>query len=766
MVKISGSPGPKTTSVASVDTPLTQAPSAATVASSRRTSSASAMAAPVAAGAKAPAQRKMEQQLSALPDGPTRQALLKALSSGMPPSDAGAIATALGGLSPAQQKDLSALLSKAGVSTKASPRSDADAERTFLLKAVAGGASGATLKRLAEQIRGRPPSHQGFSFNPLSASAGATKRSAPTSAVDAAAAKLKTAMDDIWGTDEAAVFQALEGLDPSQLKQVAEKYEKLTGTPLEDALNLELEGADLKRALTALGQKGPATSTATSAAPVQASAKAAATTTVPAATASDIQKNLDAIQVKTKDEGTLQRGNAVELNDLIPRNIAKWKPPKAHIYNPLKKAVEARNKAQAAVTSATTEPAKKAAQEKLKAADQEVQAQGEKLKAWMKEEKHLATNPSLRSATAEVKVAERALSKLEKQQAKAKVPKDPAEAEKLRQAQKTALDTAKAKVTDAQARLKSVKDGLIARIDGYQPMVGVPQTRSDVTVNGVTVRMRDGRETPYTNAWNAVDGGAVSGDSEAQVTSQLEKSGISEDRQKILGSISGLEGTFSKVNTWDIGRVSWGFAQWTLGSDGNGSLAEVMRDLKKNDPAQYDKHFGKFGIDIDAKGVVLTRPDGTVLKGVAAAEAIRTDVKLAAVFMAAGADPAMQAAQVRFASEGKISGARNTTVSVTGRDGDGQAKTAKLKLKDVVTSEYGNAIMADLAINAGTGAKVAKAALEKYVKDKGVDPAKVKEWGPDAEKAIIAALENASRSERLTHHAKAGFSKAPNSFAD
>ncbi|MFP2900323.1 hypothetical protein [Corallococcus sp. 4LFB] len=757
MVKISGSPGPTATSIPSVDTPVPQGPSAATVASSRRSSAASSMAAPVAAGAKAPAQRKMEQQLSALPEGPTRQALLKALSSGLSPTDAGAIATALGGLSPAQQKDLSTLLAKAGLSTKASPRSDADAERTFLLKAVAGGASGATLKRLAEQIRGRPPSHQGFSFNPLSAAAGTQKRAAPTSAADAAAAKLKTAMDDIWGTDEAAVFEALEGLDPSQLKEVAKKYKKLTGTPLEDALYLELEGADLKRALTALGRQGPAAPTA----PVQAPARAAATT---AASASDVQKNLDAIQVKSKDEGTLQRGNSVELNDLIPRNVATWKPPKAKLYAPLKKAVEARNKAQAAVNAATTEPAKKAAQEKLKAADAAVQAEGEKVKAWMRD--HLDTNQGLRDAKAAVKVSERALSKLEKQQKKAKVPKDPVEAEKFRQAQKTALDAAKAKVTDAQARAKTVKDGLLARVDAYAPMVAVKQTRSEVTVNGTTVTMRDGRETAYTNSWSAVDGGAVSGDSAAQVTSQLEKSGISEDRRKILASISGLEGTFSKVNTWDTGRVSWGFTQWTLGKDGNGTLAGFMRDLKKTDPAQYEKSFGKFGLDVDARGVVLTRPDGTVLKGVAAAEAIRTDVKLAAVFMAAGADPAMQQAQIQYADAGKISGTRNTTVSVTGRDAEGQPKAAKLKLKDVVTSEYGNAIMTDLAVNAGSGARVAAAALEKYVKDKGVDPAKVKEWGPDAEKAVIAALEHASRAERLTHHRKAGFSKEPNSFAD
>jgi hypothetical protein len=42
----------------------------------------------------------------------------------------------------------------------------------------------------------------------------------------------------------------------------------------------------------------------------------------------------------------------------------------------------------------------------------------------------------------------------------------------------------------------------------------------------------------------------------------------------------------------------------------------------------------------------------------------------------------------------------------------------------------------------------------------------VKDWAADAEKAVIAALEQASRSERLTHHGKAGFSKEPNTFTD
>ena len=752
MVKVTRPLGSRLTKV---DAPVTRAPPASVSTTPARAKPDSSMDAPRSPVSKAPAQQKLEQQLATLSEGPIRQALQQALSGALPAPTVSAAGRAISGFSPAQQKELSTLLSKAGLSATASPRTDASAERAFLLQAIAGGAAGATLKRLADQIRGRPPGNQAFAFNPMAGAAPPSK--AISNPVDSAAAKLKAAMDDIWGTHEAAVFEALEGTDPALLPQVAQKYEKLTGTSLRDALALELEGPDLKRALAALDRP---VSTAP-AAPVQATAKVAAAGKLSAA---DIQKNLDSIKVSSHDEGVLKRGNAVELNLLIPINVATWKPPKAKLYNPLKAAVAARNEAQKAVDTAKTDAAKKAALSKLEAADKKVTAEGEKVKAWLKS--HVGANPELQRASADVKKAEAALSKLKAQHQKAKVPKAPLEAEALKNTQKTELAAATTRLTTAQATEQSVKAAVLARMDAYQPMVDVPQTRSDVTVGGTTIRMRDGRETAYTNSWKAVDGGAIKGDSRADVDSQLKKSGISEDRQKILASISGLEGTFSKVNTWDIGRVSWGFTQWTLGKSGNGTLADFMRGLKKSDPAMYEKHFGQYGLDMDDKGVVLTRGDGTVLKGVAAAEAIRTDVKLAAIFMAAGAVPEMQQAQIKFANQGKISDLRNQAVKVTGKDAKGAPVKAQLQLKDVLTSEYGNAIMTDLAVNAGSGGRKAAAALKKYVSDNGLDPAKVKDWAANAEKAIIASLEKASRSERLAHHAKAGFSKEPGSFTD
>ncbi len=682
----------------------------------------SSMATARTSAPSSPEDQKLRAALKSLPAGPLREALFHALSV-LAPAAVESAAKTISTLPAPQQTALGTLFARAGQSSTASPRADANAERMFLLQSIARGARGSTLNRLAEQVRGTAPTTKGFRFNPATMSASTSKKSDPA--------------------HEAAVFEVLENLDPALLLQVAANYQKTTGRTLEKSLALELEGPDLARATTAMKRTSGA-------APVSKTTAVAS----PAA-AAEIQKNLDTIAVDAQNEGTLARGNAVDLNLIIPVNVASWKPPKAELYKPLKEAVDAHRAAKTALANATTEPARKAAQAKLAAADQRVAEQGSKIKAWMT--KHLDSNDKLRSAEAVVKIAGWKLAKLEKK-------KLPADSQKAKDHQ-TALDAAKAAVSAATTHRDQVKAGLQAKIDGYVPMVEVPQTKSTVTVDGRKVQMRDGRETAYTNSWKAVDGVAIGGgDGHTVVTDQLAKAGISGDRQKILESISGLEGTFSKVNTWDIGRVSWGFTQWTLGKSGNGTLADFMRALKKTNPTQFQASFGKYGLDIDSKGVVLTRGDGSVLKGVDAAEAIRSDTKLSAIFMAAGADPAMQQAQIKFANEGKISGSRNRSVEVVGKDAAGAAKKATLKVKDVVTSEYANAIMTDLAVNAGSGGKIAEAAIALYVKSHGVDPAKVSEWGPDAEKAVVAALEKASRASRIQHYKAAGFSTAAGSF--
>ncbi len=707
-------------------------------------------------------ERALLKELGALPQGPLQQAFLQATVAVAAPV-LRAAQQALHAFAPAEAKAIESLFARAGQSPVASPRADAQAERNFLLGAMAEGAKVPALQRLAQQIRGTAVGGSGSGgasalLSPSALSLGAT---APADTpVGAAVRQLKAAMDDQWGTDEGQVLRTLEGAAPADLPDIAKSYQKATGHSLQQSLALELQGEPLQRALGLLA-KASAAGTSVAASPA-AAVQAASTTAVSGTSVADIGRNLDAIAVTSKQLGTPARGNAVDLNLIIPINVAQWKPPKAKIYAPLKAAVAERNKAKAELDNAKTDSARSAAQTKLETADAKVTAQGEKVKAWMTE--HVGANPQVRAADKQLTVAKATVDAIEKKHKKAKVPKDAVQAEALKTAQQAELDKAKATAIQAQTKAQTTRESVLSKIAAYLPMTQVTVTQSEVTIDGRAVRLHDGVETAYTNSWKAVDGGAVSGDSRQAVKSQLAKSGLSQTRQDILASISDLEGTFSKVNTWDTGRVSWGFTQWTLGADGNGTLASFMRDLKKTNPIQYQTSFGKFGLDIDAHGVVLTKPDGQVLRGVEAAEVIRSDVKLAAVFMAAGADPAMQQAQIVYANEGKITASRERAVEVNGKDSSGQPAKATLHVKDIVTSAYATALMTDLAVNAGSGAKVAAEAIAKYVKDKGVDPANVKDWSADAEKAVIASLESHSRDNRVKHHRAKGFSTEPNSF--
>ncbi len=79
------------------------------------------------------------------------------------------------------------------------------------------------------------------------------------------AAALRVAMHGNYsqkdGTDEATIFNTLEGKNPDQLKAIAQEYQAATGKTLQFDLDAELSGAELKRANASL-QGNPAAATA------------------------------------------------------------------------------------------------------------------------------------------------------------------------------------------------------------------------------------------------------------------------------------------------------------------------------------------------------------------------------------------------------------------------------------------------------------------------------------------------------------------------
>ena len=56
---------------------------------------------------------------------------------------------------------------------------------------------------------------------------------------------------------------------------------------------------------------------------------------------------------------------------------------------------------------------------------------------------------------------------------------------------------------------------------------------------------------------------------------------LGESTKKILVIISGFEGGFTALNTWDIADVTFRMAQWTTGGAGTGDLTRALSIIKR-----------------------------------------------------------------------------------------------------------------------------------------------------------------------------------------
>jgi hypothetical protein len=235
----------------------------------------------------------------------------------------------------------------------------------------------------------------------------------------------------------------------------------------------------------------------------------------------------------------------------------------------------------------------------------------------------------------------------------------------------------------------------------------------------VTVRLSD-----YVVAWatdtnEGLGGAATSGDSRKLVDQRVDESSLSEDEKAIFKISSKIEGTFSKMNTWDRQKITYGFVQWTAMTGGTGSLVELMKEIEKEEPEAYREYFESYGLDVEGGRLTLTQLDGTVLRGAAAVSAVQVDPALTAVFAVSGTDERIQRVQIAVAAETKLRGMRDSKVEVKkksvrvhprktmtlakkrrdklGRD----FKTQTLELGDLISSEYGVGVMVDRAIHTG-----------------------------------------------------------------
>ena len=185
---------------------------------------------------------------------------------------------------------------------------------------------------------------------------------------------------------------------------------------------------------------------------------------------------------------------------------------------------------------------------------------------------------------------------------------------------------------------------------------------------------------------------------DAERSSLFSRAGFSDGERKIFCAVSGLEGGFETVQTYDTGFVSVGFIQFVTLAEGKHDLSKVLQDEKKTDPKAYESDFRRFGIDVgtDDALTVIDPVTGAELFGAEAVRKVIDDKRLLAVFQRAGRhSDAYKVSQIKVARSFYWPTADKLTVSL--------ADGAKVEgtIGDVVKSEAGLATLLDRKINTG-----------------------------------------------------------------
>lgn len=175
------------------------------------------------------------------------------------------------------------------------------------------------------------------------------------------------------------------------------------------------------------------------------------------------------------------------------------------------------------------------------------------------------------------------------------------------------------------------------------------------------------------------------------------QAGLTPSEGRVFAAVSGLEGGFDAINTYDTGVVSVGFIQFACREKGAGSLGQVLLDEKQNDTEAFGQDFRRFGIDVDDSGnlVALDLTNGAELSGGEAALKIVDDKRLVAVFHRAGSlSTAFRAAQIRTAKRLYMPSDDIVTARFNGQP-------TKVRVGDFVRSEAGMAILMDRKVHIG-----------------------------------------------------------------
>lgn len=174
--------------------------------------------------------------------------------------------------------------------------------------------------------------------------------------------------------------------------------------------------------------------------------------------------------------------------------------------------------------------------------------------------------------------------------------------------------------------------------------------------------------------------------------------GLAREAVVALKFVSGHEGGFDAINTWDSARFSWGFIQFA----GGRGLPGLLGHMKSRNPERFAELLGKYGVDVlpdedgDPVPAFVDPETGEVLRGKAAEQAFGDSPLTIAAFIHAARFPEIKQLQVEAAIEDYVEPALEFTWQ-------------GVPLGDVIRSPKSLALLIDRKVHEGNTRRIRRA---------------------------------------------------------
>jgi len=165
---------------------------------------------------------------------------------------------------------------------------------------------------------------------------------------------------------------------------------------------------------------------------------------------------------------------------------------------------------------------------------------------------------------------------------------------------------------------------------------------------------------------------------------------LTDSEINVILAVSDNFSNMDAVNTWDNQHISFGMFQWSAGLPGKpGELPALLMLIKERYPDDFQHYWAQFGLDVTAEGHRASWFSYRGKKLVSAADkSLLREHIWACRFARAGTDIEVQTAQIQHAANriGQFYYVKSARL-------DGYA------LADLITSEYGVALLLDYHVN-------------------------------------------------------------------